>query len=438
MSHLMPTTPTVSSSPISTQSSVIGTMASKLDVQVTMTLPQLANNNGGMPAHMSSAHGNPVVTEKEMGMNLTKSANESFPTTTCMLNTVSSTGTGKSVIASAHSHLVQGANKHLASVEMSPRRTEASNSAKKQNMSVVSATKMQNISSHLPSRNAEKSNVPPAGASGERQQQSVSAAPTCVVHPITTTSLSRQPHNMPAMIQPVTGGDPFFSEHKIREDMTKEKLQLHMQLMQDLNQQQLAKMSKAAQKEMFKENTQRPPSAHSNQHKQLLPGDAHVRLAQEQAFLSMQQDFQSQLLHSKQGFYPQSFWAHHPHLQPVGVKIDDKKAEVKTTSPSLNHQQYNILDASSQHPQIKSPALAQTAPNIHQMGHQLPNNTSPPNSANKKVGECIQITHTICCNKSELFKRNKICLIGASDLTYFWSPKYMVVSYVINEIKSTY
>lgn len=60
---------------------------------------------------------------------------------------------------------------------------------------------------------------------------------------------------------------------------------------------------------------------------------------------------------------------------------------MKTTSPSLNHQQYNILDASSQHPQIKSPALAQTAPNIHQMGHQLPNNTSPPNSANKKILE---------------------------------------------------
>lgn len=396
MSHLMPSTPTVSSSPISTQSSVIGTMASKLDVHVTMTLPQLVNNNGGMPAHMSSAHGNPVVTEKEMGMNLTKSANESFPTT--VLNTVSSTSVGKSVIASAHSHLVQGANKHLASVEMSPRRTEASNSAKKQNMSIVSATKMQNISSHLPSRNAEKPNVPSAGASGERQQQSVSAAPTCVVHPITTTSLSRQPHNMPAMIQPPTGGDPFFPEHKIREDMTKEKLQhlQYMQLMQDLNQQQLAKMSKAAQKqEMSKENTQRPPSAHTNQHKQSLPGEAHVRLAQEQAFLSMQQEIQSQLLHSKQGFYPQSFWAHHPHLQPVGVKIDDKKAEVKTTSPSLNHQQYNILDASSQHPQIKSPALAQTAPNIHQMGHQLPNNTSPPNSASKKVENCIRISHAV-------------------------------------------
>nr|XP_022339400.1 msx2-interacting protein-like isoform X3 [Crassostrea virginica] len=401
--HMMSSTPTASSSPISTQSSVICTMANKMDMHVTMTVPQLTSSNSRIPAHMSCTLSNPVVTEREIGMNLTKSANESFPTT--VLNTVSSTGVGRSVIANAHTHLSQ--SKHLTSVDMSAQHPEASNPTVKPNMPIVSAPKKQNVSPHLSSRNtpsSEKPNIPLPVALGERQQQSMSSAPTCVVHPITTTSLSRQPHNMPTMIQPPSGGDRFFPEMKIREDVTKEQLKhlQYLQLMQDMQQQHhaaaaAAKLNKTGQKQqdLSKELTQRPPSAHSNQQKQSLTGEAHARLLQEQqqqqqqqAFLAMQQEIQSKLLHSQQGFFPASFW--HPHLQPPGVKMDDKKPDGKTSSPNSGQQQHNVIAASSQHPQIKSPALAQTAPNMHQIG--LSNNTSPPNSGNKKALEKTNTT----------------------------------------------
>ena len=148
----------------------------------------------------------------------------------------------------------------------------------------------------------------------------------------------------------------------------------YLELMQDMQQQHhaaaaAAKLNKTGQKQqdLSKELTQRPPSAHSNQQKQSLTGEAHARLLQEQqqqqqqqAFLAMQQEIQSKLLHSQQGFFPASFW--HPHLQPPGVKMDDKKQDGKTSSPNSGQQQHNVIAASSQHPQIKSPVLTQTAP----------------------------------------------------------------------------
>jgi hypothetical protein len=384
--HLMPPTPTATSSPISTQSTVIGTMANKPDMHVTMTVPQLANNIGRVPAHMSSSLGKAVTNQKEMGMNLTKSAFESTPTS--VLSTVSSTSVGRSVIASAHSHLAQSSSAHLTTVGMKTQNTQP-NPSVNPSMSVASGQRIQHISSHLQSQNAasaEKCGISAPVSISERQHQIATSAPTCVVHPITTTSLSKQPHNMPTMIQPPTGGERFYSDHTTREGITKEQLQQHIPYLQLMQQQhQVQKSSKACPKQQHdisKESPQRPPSAHSNQQKQMLPGDAHVRMAHEQAYLAMQDQIRTQFLNSKQGFYP-TIWAH-PHLIPTGVKVDEKKQETKTTSPNL-HQQHNIVAASSQHPQIKSPALAQTAPSIHPMGHQLTTNSSPPNSGCKKV-----------------------------------------------------
>ncbi|XP_061196466.1 msx2-interacting protein-like [Saccostrea echinata] len=374
--HLMPSTPTATSSPISTQSSVIGTMANKLDIHVTMTMPHLANNAGRVPAHMSGSLGKPVTTQKEIGMNLTKSAFESAPTS--VLSTVSSSSIGRSVIASAHSQLAQ--NSTVAGIRT--QRTQPNSAA------VESGQRIQHISPHLPNQNAHSEEKPGIVASvsiGERQQQSVTSAPTCVVHPITTTSLSKQPHNMPTMIQPPAAGERFFSDPKLREGLTKEQLQRlpYHQIMQEMQQHQAQKPNKTCQKqlEIGKESPQRPPSAHSNQHKQMLPGEAHARIAQEQAaYLAMQDQLRTQMLH-KQGFFTQGLWPH-PHLASASVKSDDKKQEVKTTSPNM-HQQSNIIAASSQHPQIKSPALAQTAPSIHQMGHQPVTNTSLANISKK-------------------------------------------------------
>ncbi|XP_056009969.1 uncharacterized protein LOC125649803 isoform X3 [Ostrea edulis] len=391
--HLMPSTPTATSSPISTQSTVIGTMANKPDMHVTMTVPQLTNNNGRVPAHMSSSLGKAVTTQKEIGMNLTKSAFESTPTS--VLSTVSSTSVGRSVIASAHSHLAQSSNAHLTTAGMKTQNTQP-NPSVNSSMSVASGQRIHHISSHLQSQNAPGAEkcISAAVSIGERQHQIVTSAPTCVVHPITTTSLSKQPHNMPTMIQPPTGGERFYSDHTTRESITKEQLQHlpYLQLMQEMQQHPGQKSSKTCQKQhdMNKESPQRPPSAHSNQQKPMLPGDPHVRLAHEQAYLAMQDQLRTQFIHSKQGFYP-TIWAH-PHLIPAGVKVDDKKQETKTTSPNLHQQQHNIVAASSQHPQIKSPALAQTAPSIHPMGHQLVTNSSPPNSGCKKISEKANAT----------------------------------------------
>ncbi|XP_062590610.1 msx2-interacting protein-like isoform X2 [Saccostrea cucullata] len=374
--HLMPSTPTATSSPISTQSSVIGTMANKMDIHVTMTMPHLTNNAGRVPAHMSGTLGKPVSAQKEIGMNLTKSAFESAPTS--VLSTVSSSSIGRSVIASAHSQLAQ--NSTVVGMRTQQR-------AQPNNAAVENSQRMQHISPHLPNQNPhaeEKPGMVGSVSVGERQQQSVTSAPTCVVHPITTTSLSKQPHNMPTMIQPPGAGERFFTDPKLREGLTKEQLQRlpYHQIMQEMQQHQAQKANKTLQKQpdIGKESPQRPPSAHSNQHKQMLPGEAHVRMAQEQAaYLAMHDQIRNQILH-KQGFY----WPH-PHLPPASVKSDEKKQEVKTTSPKM-HQQSNIIAASSQHPQIKSPALAQTAPSIPQMGHQPVTNTSLAN-INKKTAD---------------------------------------------------
>ena len=53
----------------------------------------------------------------------------------------------------------------------------------------------------------------------------------CSPADILTTSLGRQPHNMPTMIQPTSGGVLFFTEAKMRVDMTKEPLKHYLQLM---------------------------------------------------------------------------------------------------------------------------------------------------------------------------------------------------------------
>ena len=215
--------------------------------------------------------------------------------------------------------------------------------------------------------------------------------PTCVVHPISNTSLSRKTHNVPPMIQRPSG-----SEEKIQEDVTKEQLK-HLQSLQIMKdtQQKLkagAKLNTSGQKQQAfsKELTQWPSSVHSNQQKQSLTKEIHARILQEQqqqqqqqAFLAMQQEIQSKLLHSQQGFYPASF--RQPHLQPPGVKMDDKKQNGKTSSPNSGQQQHNVTAASSQHSQIKSPGLVQTAPNMNQIGIGIGFNNSSPNRDNKKV-----------------------------------------------------
>ena len=91
----------------------------------------------------------------------------------------------------------------------------------------VNASKKQNIPPHLPSHYAPSTKKPIILLSvtlGEQLQQRVSSAPTCVVNPITSTSLSRQQYNtsMTTMIQPSNDGELLFDVMKIWEDVTKE------------------------------------------------------------------------------------------------------------------------------------------------------------------------------------------------------------------------
>ena len=59
-------------------------------------------------------------------------------------------------------------------------------------------------------------------------------------------------------------------------------------------------------------------------------GEAHAGLVkkqqQQQGFLALQQEIQSNLLHSQQSFFPASF-SHRPHVQLPGSKMDYKKQE---------------------------------------------------------------------------------------------------------------
>ena len=104
-------------------------------------------------------------------------------------------------------------------------------------------------------------------------------------------------------------------------------------------------------------HSQRPPSAHSNQQKQSLMGEAHAWLVQKQQqqhdFQALQQEIQSNLLHSQQGFFPASF-RHHPHVQYTSNR--SRKPDHLATPVSNS----NVIATGSQHPQIKSSALAQT------------------------------------------------------------------------------
>ena len=82
----------------------------------------------------------------------------------------------------------------------------------------IKAAKKQNIPPHLPSPNAlstEKPYILLSMALVEQLQQRVSSVPTCVVYPITLTSLSRQPHNIPTMTHPPSDGELSFDKMKL-------------------------------------------------------------------------------------------------------------------------------------------------------------------------------------------------------------------------------
>ena len=147
--------------------------------------------------------------------------------------------------------------------------------------------KKQNIQPQLPSYNApctEKPYILLSMALGEQLQQRVSSAPTCVVYAITTTSLSRQPHNIPTMTQPPSDGVLFFEEMKMV--WPNSILSIYSTwnwfktYSSNIKQQSWSKLIRNSK------ICQRLPSTHSNQQililKQSLTEEAHARLVQHQ------------------------------------------------------------------------------------------------------------------------------------------------------------
>ena len=157
----------------------------------------------------------------------------------------------------------------------------------KPNLPFINASKKQNIPPQLPSHNAsctEKPYILLSMALAEQLQQRMSFASTCVVYPITTTSLSRQPHNIPTMTQPPSDGVLFFEEMKMV--WPNSILSIYSTwnwfktYSSNIKQQSWSKLIRNSK------ICQRLPSTHSNQQililKQSLTEEAHARLVQHQ------------------------------------------------------------------------------------------------------------------------------------------------------------
>ncbi|KAK3105069.1 hypothetical protein FSP39_016605 [Pinctada imbricata] len=392
-SNRMMAPPTVGSSPIQTQASPIVTLANKFDSHFNHVMgarfpPPMSAHAANTTVVMTTSNSPLVSTgmssaaQQEMVLNMSKHAPSSVAMTTAApvseaATVLSTAGNARSVISSSHSH-----------VPPSPAND------KFQQPEPVTTTSSSAIGE-------KRSN------SLDRVQQSVTSAPTCVVHPITTTSLTskQQQDAQAAQMMQLRMAEPrlnqiqalFHGDPKALEGLGKEQLCALMErgippfmhpmtdqhIIQHMaNQKALFEMQKH-QESVVKhpkgrnqknpdpvKESQRPPSAHSN------PKQGERLLLDQFNFPPMA--FQEQIrAHYSKGPYGPQMWAHLQHLQNLKQLEEKNKmhaaVDPKTTSPSMLHQPSSVIAATvasqhGQHPQIKSPALAQTAPSPHQVG----------------------------------------------------------------------
>ena len=138
---------------------------------------------------------------------------------------------------------------------------------------------------------------------GRSQQQRVSNVVCSNVYLCTTTSLSRQPHKMPTMIQIISGGEQLrhllyrvFSTHARHAAVISSSIGE-----QDLS--ETAGFDKRTYSEVTK-CTQHPAEAVSDGRGSCNPWEQQ----QWKGFLALQQEIQSKFLHSQQGFCPAFLW----------------------------------------------------------------------------------------------------------------------------------
>lgn len=287
---------------------------------------------------------------------------------------------------------------------------------------------------------------PSQGAPSDKQQTVTSSAPTCVVHPITTAKGAVDPKLL-QMMQAVSGrpgtmsttssGQPIPPAHMQPGQLEKEQLRniaaMHGQPMMHLLgqpphgmpnhiQHKPEKQTKGRQSQKVEPpqaNDQRPPSAHSQKPsisesprphsahnnmenhfremfaKGLIPQDILAKGISPQELLAkglLPQELLAKGLIQHAGISPAILQMYH-HNQQMAAKMEEKKGHKihppkEMVSPGIAHQPSSMIPASSQssNPQIKSPALAQTAPSPHPVYSQpSTSQTRPTSPGHKKV-----------------------------------------------------
>lgn len=307
----------------------------------------------------------------------------------------------------------------------------------------------------------QEHNRPSQGAPTDKQMAVTSSAPTCVVHPITSSKGGVDPKlihqqmmqaisGRPGTISTTSSGQPIPPAHmqpsqaqmlekEQFRNMTAMQCQPMMHLMgqpphgmpnhiqHKAEKPTKGRQSQKSEMQQSNEPMQRPPSAHSQKpsiSESPRPHSAHNNM--ENHFREMfakglipQEMLAKGLIPQEllaKGLIPQDLLAkgmiQHPpailqiyHQQQLAAaKMEEKKGHKihqpkEMVSPGIAHQPSSMIPASSQssNPQIKSPALAQTAPSPHPVFSQPSTSQTRPNSpGHKKVGQII-CTYNVEC-----------------------------------------
>lgn len=261
-------------------------------------------------------------------------------------------------------------------------------------------------------------------------QSTTATAPTCVVHPITTTAQPlkqdalKGPHDLPVS----TAGSSTIPHTISPQEIVKEKMKA---IMEQTHQQNLAKRAEVENHTVYRasEGKQKaskqnptPVSAHQG-HEHVRPPSVHSHIqkptehpprplsAQEQQYQVEQ--FRQQMMQKGMlgqippGMMPamiqeQLMRAARAEVEKKGAgPVDLQKIVAPSAMAQAQRQAASSTQGSGHHPQIQSPALAQTAPSPHQISQSA---TSP---TLKKVNRSLFSLCKICVN----YKRYncKIC-----------------------------
>lgn len=266
------------------------------------------------------------------------------------------------------------------------------------NMSPVPAhiSSSEKLSSHVPVSHGNQgpvlvqSHIMPSQETGK----------DLTVHNQPTATPSTQP-----MVQPAHSAQAYSNQHlmRIKEAIVQQQAQAKSEKQAKSRYEQAA--SRQIQQEQQQQQQQRPPSAHSNPHRTTgmqeipRPSSAHEQFNQH----SIQEQIRNQLMHGK-GLPQMSAQMWQLQHQMAAARAEEKskssQQEYKEGSSGLPHQMSAGLAASassqgihSQHPQqIKSPALAQTAPSPVAMVIQSQSSMQRPTSP---ISKKVRIKRTV-------------------------------------------